>query len=133
MWDTDDEDESFDEDDDDSDGSGDGWMVSEDERGGVAEGKRSQSPAVGPGGVIAGGEEQEMTFLSAKKGKGKEKEKEKSAKKKKTVMVPVVKGPFFEVTLGVCGWDGFDGYRIQMLNGESLLFFSSFVVSVERT
>ncbi|KAL7416009.1 chromatin assembly factor 1 subunit A-domain-containing protein [Mrakia frigida] len=117
MWDTDDEDESFDEDEDDSDGSADGWMVSEDEGGGVAEGKRSQSPAMGPGGVAGpGGEEKEVTFLSVKKGKGKEKEKEQSAKKKKTVMVPVVKGPFFEITLGVCGWDGFEGYRIQMLN-----------------
>lgn len=38
-------------------------------------------------------------------------------RKELNVLVPVVKGPFFEETIGVCGWDGFDAYRVQFLNG----------------
>lgn len=118
MWDTDEEDDSFDEDDEDGseDGSEDGWMVDEDEAQ-DPDRKRSESPSLGskPAGV------NEVTVLSARKGKGKGKDKIGGKRKKADAaaktLVPVVKGPFFEETLGVCGWDGFEGYKIQLLNG----------------
>lgn len=133
MWDTDEEDGDFGEDEEEEDGSEgsdeESWMVEEDE--GNEESSRAVSPVL---------DEPPDSAFAAPKGRAAEKEKEREkikskpkpikiqrqkgwGKKKKKIdakgLVPVKKGPYFERELGVCEWEGFEGYRIQLLNGTS--------------
>lgn len=135
IWDTDSEDGDFGSGSDDDDSEAEGFVVSDDEAdeaGGAGPSAVGASPekakAAGGGEVDAGADgdaDDEFQVVSVKKRKRARKDKERQGggggkrKKELNVLVPVVKGPFFEPEIGTCGWDGFDAYRVQLLNGAS--------------
>lgn len=141
MWDTDDEDESFGEEDDDEDdegsdeeGSEDGWMVDEDEGvagagAGAGAGKKDElgtsieiveDDGVATAAATKSSSSSAVSWLQRNRKKGKQQKAKKWEKKKKEVkgmLVPFIRGPVYEETFGVSAWDGFESYRIQLLNG----------------
>lgn len=99
---------------DDEDGNGeeldsdaDSWLVDDDHD----EEGRSSSP--------------DLLFLSLptkRKPTNVDDDGQSKAKKRKTVvpLVPVVKGPCWEASIGECPYEPFSSYRIQLFNGESI-------------
>ncbi|CED82876.1 Putative growth response protein [Phaffia rhodozyma] len=108
MWDTDSQDDDFDGDDDADSEDEDGFFVSDDEALG------------GPDDEIA---TPAVAVVATEDVEGAKRRKEKSTKFKKREiqpLVPVVRGPYFEQTLGLCPSDIFQGYQIQFLNDTPL-------------
>lgn len=129
LWDTDSEDGDFASGSDD-DSEGEGFVVSDDE---MEDAERSTG-AAGPStanvsptkGKAPADDEVQVVSVSVTKKRKKAARHERQAqsgsggkrRKELNVLVPVIKGPFVEETIGVCGWDGFESYRVQLLNGE---------------
>ena len=134
LWDTDSEDGDFASGSDDDDSEAEGFVVSDEEM----EDAEATAPAAADSLTTADGsptkgtaptanddEVQVVVSVAKKRKKAARRERERQAqsgsggkrRKELNVLVPVVKGPFFEEPIGVCAWDGFDPYRVQLLNG----------------
>jgi chromatin assembly factor 1 subunit A len=94
-----------DEEDSDSDEDEEGWLVEDDEAEDVS------------------GEVVNESSESVAKRKFKATSDDKDAKRRKVEkLIPFQKGPCWETKIGQCTYDAFNAYRIQLLNGERLLF-----------
>lgn len=116
------------EEEDDADSDADSWLVDDDEDVGIS---------------LEDIDQLDVPDLSALPSKRKAEDGEKKTAKKRKVVIPLipyVKGPCWESSIGQCEYSVFDPYRIQIFNGkyiieraEQVLTFSSRYPSIFRS